>query len=42
MLRFSREERASEGMVEGRSAERKWVLRDGSQVAIRLNQWAES
>jgi hypothetical protein len=29
-------------MVEGRSAVRKWVLREGIQVAIRLNQWAES
>jgi hypothetical protein len=42
MLRFSREERASEGMLEGRSVDRKCVLREGSQVAIRLNQWAES
>lgn len=42
MLRFSSPERASEGMVEGRSALRKWVLREGIQVAIRLNQWAES
>lgn len=29
-------------MVEGRSALKKWVLRDGIQVAISLNQWAES
>jgi hypothetical protein len=29
-------------MVEGRSAVRKWVFREGIQVAIRLNQWAES
>ena len=42
MLRFSRPERASEGMVEGRSALRKWVLREGIQVAIKLNQWADS
>jgi hypothetical protein len=42
MLRLSRPERASEGILEGRSALRKWVLREGIQVAIRLNQWAES
>ena len=42
MLRLSSPERASEGMVEGRSALRKWVFREGIQVAIRLNQWAES
>jgi hypothetical protein len=42
MLRLSRPERASEGILEGRWALRKWVLREGIQVAIRLNQWAES
>ena len=42
MLRLSRLERASEGMLEGRSALRKCVFREGIQVAMRLNQWAES